>query len=179
MRILTLLLLSCCCFACVEKAEVRFATAENDYITGTFAGRNFNFAAQNSLEALTYYFVEDKITTNNPYPVMSFNPGLLPEQGLYLGRMDERQKDIVYLTTEDSQLHLQSYPYTISTATLSWAKFDYGTGGCPHPDLSTAEELPVLLTITEWGEKFLAGSFIGVENDDTKGTFQVVFPRPE
>ncbi|MEM9527498.1 MAG: hypothetical protein AAGA31_12860 [Bacteroidota bacterium] len=179
MRILTLLVLSLCCFTCAEKQEIRFATAENDFISGTFSGQNFNFAGQNNLEALTYYFVADKITTNNPYPVISFMPGLLPEQGLYLGRMDERQKDIVYLKTEDSQLHLQSYPYTASTATLSWAKFDYSTGGCPHPDLSTAEELPVVLTISEWGEKFLVGSFVGVDNNETKGTFQVIFPRPE
>jgi len=179
MRLLTLLIISLYCCSCSEKAEIRVATAEDDFITGTFDGRSFKFAAQNSYEALDYYFVEDKVTSRGTFVASYFNPGLFPEQGLYVGRMDDQQKEIVYFIVPENELHLQTFPYTVASATLSLAKFDYGTGGCPHPDLSTAKEIGVALTITSWDEKYLIGTFAGLEDDQTKGVFQVAFSRPE
>ncbi|MEM6770998.1 MAG: hypothetical protein AAF597_10470, partial [Bacteroidota bacterium] len=108
------------------------------------------------------------------------NPGLIPESGLFLSRMDGEAQDIVYLTIKHVDLHEQSYPYTVTeNASLSWAPFDYGTEGCPHPDLDLAVTQPVSFTIDSWDNRYLKGRFLGVDDTSTAGSFQVVFPRPE
>ena len=170
-RHLTLCVFCCLCLGCVEKEEFTQAVPDNDFIEGTFAGRDFHLVQGSYLAGLETHFIAEQAVDGD---------AAAPQRRLLVRRTDEQSS---YLLQFDLPLEAvqrgKQLPARVA-GTLTWMDlYSDSYPGCPHIDTSSTELLPVSLQLEGWNEDALIGSYQSVDATRTgAGRFSLVIAQP-
>ena len=168
-RITSLLLLAL--FACEPSTEITVAVSDNDYIAGRIGDRAFRLVREYGPAPQPYYQ-----TYNTDSVSVEQGPD---EYYLLLRRTDPGLTEMIELAIPLDPLYADAYPIADLRGRLSFADlFEDSSVGCPHPDSNTVVTVPLRITVNEWTDDALSGTFVSLaEKFPGEGEFAFVVEK--
>lgn len=166
-----LFFLSLALFACEATTETTVAVSDNDFIAGEIGNRSFRFERQAGEWLFPYYQV---------YNVDSTSAERAPDvYHLILRRSDPGLTQLIELSIPLDPLYTSAYPIGELHGQLAFAGLlDDSTAGCPHIDSSSWTTVPVSITVNDWADDELTGSFTSLSNQEPgQGEFAFVIEK--
>ena len=158
-------------FACEPATEITVAVSDNDYIAGHIGDRAFRLVRENGPAPRPYYqtYNTDSISVERASDVYH----------LLLLRTDAAVTELIELSIPLDPLYTLPYPIADLRGQLSFADlFEDSTVGCPHVDSSTVLAVPVRITVEDWSNAELTGSFVSLSDQfPGEGEFSYVVDK--
>ena len=154
--------------ACESTTEESVATFDNDFIAGQIGDRSFRLVRQTGESLFPYY---------QTYNVDSVSAERAPDlYYLVLQRSNVQVSELIQLSIPLDPLYEAPYPIHSLTGQLSFADLlEDSTLGCPHIDSSSWATVPVSITVDNWANDELTGTFSSLsEQAPGEGEFSFV-----
>lgn len=178
MRYLLISFFALALFACDKEQQLTLAEANDNFISGSFAGESFHFASTDDGYHVQNYYAPSHQPEMLP---LGYQPGRY-EVGLNIGRTDPAKTQEIRLRLKDNLLHTREFPYRFSadgTAIISRADYAFqAEARCPGYDPGPSANITVTADLISWDNDVLHGTFRSADGATT-GTFKLKAARPK